>query len=135
MDFIVFSSIKGTDLVNITISYDISCQFSKKIWKRHSRLPPGLQIDPNIIRVSFAIPKFHLPAHHATCHTLYSFNYRFGAGLTEGEYIERDWSLTKAIAMATAEMASGHRADTVDDTCGFINFMKLVAMSKLTAYV
>lgn len=130
MDYILFSSIRGTDLRDITISYDISCQYDKKIWQRHNRLPRSLQLDPQLINVSFAIPKFHLPAHQSRCHSVYSLNFRRGAGRTDGEGIERDWSLTNEVSNSTKEMLAGHRSDTIDDTCGFINYMRSLAMSR-----
>ena len=119
MDFIVFSSIQTTILLFVLISYDIYCQWSKKLWtSRYPSFPPDLQLDLKRTEIDGVIPKFHIPAHKEGCHTIYSLNLRPGAGRTDGEGIERDWSAMNAAAKSTKEMSEGSRHDALDDFWG-----------------
>lgn len=135
MDFIVFSSFKASNITNLTISYDIACQFHKKLWQRHEHLPEALRVDRRKTKIKFAIPKFHLPAHHTACHTKFAFNFMFGAGLNEGEWVERDWSELNWLGNIVATMMTGRRQDTINDMCGFINFVKSLSMSTFTGFI
>ncbi|KAG2353833.1 hypothetical protein BDR07DRAFT_1454358 [Suillus spraguei] len=76
MDYIVFSALSAfpsTPIVNF--SYDIACQWHKKLWQR-----------------------FHIAAHIATCQTNFSFNWTPGVGRTDGEAPECGWSDINRIA-------------------------------------
>jgi hypothetical protein len=81
-------------------------------------LPSDFQLDLSKILVRFVIPKFHLPAHVQACQAPLSFNFCMGVGRTDGEGIERDWSMINPVTYSTREMTLGHRADTLDDHWG-----------------
>lgn len=134
MDYIVFSAIHacGAQWRNITLSYDIACQYFRNLWKRlqSSHFPKLLCPDPDRVEVKAAIPKFHLPAHEEKCHTLYSLNLQQGAGRLDGEVIERDWAKLGGAANSTKEMTSGAHHDTLDDCCGDMNYTKVKAMGE-----
>ena len=85
MDYLFFSSIAGTRLNKIVISYDIACQWGKHLRDRlQYTIPRNLHPPPDTDFEVF-VPKFHLPAHKPECHAPYSFNYAPGVGRTEGE--------------------------------------------------
>ncbi|KAG2115167.1 uncharacterized protein F5147DRAFT_743666 [Suillus discolor] len=64
MDYLVFSVLfTFTSLKVINFSYDITCQWHKKLWGRVPCLPPCLQPDLTGKIFCFFVPKFHLAAH------------------------------------------------------------------------
>ncbi|KAF9549685.1 hypothetical protein CPC08DRAFT_648139, partial [Agrocybe pediades] len=132
MDYVFFSSLKDTDLVETVVSYDIACQWSVKLWERMKLYPNWMHVDHrNRTMYRFLIPKFHLPAHVQACHTKYSFNFNKDVGRTDGEGVERGWSFSNPIATSTREMGPGSRRDTLDDLFGYWNWKKTV--NQLTA--
>ena len=130
VDFIAFSGIRWFKIQEIVISYDIVCQWHKRLVERLGLLPDNIQ--PSwISRVVFAIPKFHLPAHIDSCNRTFSFNLIKGVGRTDGEAPERGWSGMNGIAKSTAEMGPGNRRDTLDDHLGDANNEKVKELGKL----
>ncbi|KAF5313625.1 hypothetical protein D9611_010064 [Ephemerocybe angulata] len=114
VDYIAFSAIHWFKVLELIISYDIGCQWHKKLFERLAKLPKHLW--PTFLTLLIVlIPKFHLPAHVEYCNRTYSFNLTKGVGRTDGEAPERGWSRMNAIAKSTAEMGPGMRRDTLDD--------------------
>lgn len=131
MDYMFFSSLVGTELVEIVASYDIMCQYSIHLWDRMKTYPHWLHIDhENRTTFHFLIPKFHLPAHIRPCQTRYSFNYNRHVGRTDGEAPERGWAHANGLATSTREMAPGSRRDTLDDHFGDNNWSKITGIGK-----
>ncbi|EIW74480.1 hypothetical protein CONPUDRAFT_67415, partial [Coniophora puteana RWD-64-598 SS2] len=128
MDYLYFSSIRGTFVKRINTSYDIACQWWIKLWSRVSRLPTFLSFDPSGREFEFLVPKFHLSAHIAKCQISYSFNFTPGVGRTDGEGVERGWANINPVASSTKEMGPGNRRDTLDDFFGDWNWKKLVGL-------
>ncbi|KAH6888259.1 hypothetical protein BKA70DRAFT_1121889 [Coprinopsis sp. MPI-PUGE-AT-0042] len=92
--------------------------------------PPHLDPFWRRIRFFYYVPKFHLPAHVAACHTSFSLNYASGVGRTDGEAPERGWANTNELAYSTREMGPGSRRDTLDDNFGDSNWSKIVRMAQ-----
>ncbi|RDB18343.1 hypothetical protein Hypma_000426 [Hypsizygus marmoreus] len=130
MDYLFFSSIKDTELVEVVVSYDIVCQWSIKVWDRMRQYLHHMHVDHEGGRnFVFLIPKFHLPAHIMACQTVFSFNYNTGVGRTDGEAPERGWSHINPVATSTREMGPGSRQDTLDDHFGDWNWKKTTLMA------
>lgn len=127
MDYIFLASCVGTMLHLILISYDIACQWSINFFKRLAAptMPPALRI-PSKTVIKYFVPKFHLVAHEPKCHTPFSFNFARGVGRTDGEGIERNWSVLNGIAPSVSMMGPGGRWDTIDDFCNYSNWRKTV---------
>ncbi|KAF9463292.1 hypothetical protein BDZ94DRAFT_1321830 [Collybia nuda] len=129
MDYLYFTSLKDTPLVELVVSYDIACQWSVKLWDRMGQYPQHLHCGPSDKRsISFLVPKFHLPAHIMSCQTAFSFNFNLHVGCTDGEAPERGWSHINPVAMSTREMGPGSRQDTLDDHFGDWNWKKTTLM-------
>jgi hypothetical protein len=126
MDYIVFSALRDFKLRELGLSYDIACQWGQKLPQRLKHLPPDLQLDVNQVSIRYLIPKFHLPCHKLECQSSFSFNFRPGVGRTDGEGIERDWSIMNVAANSTKEMGEGCRHDTLDDYWGDWNYRKFL---------
>lgn len=128
MDYIVFSAIAHLPLLMLNFSYDIACQWHKKIWGRMHNLPDHIQLDRDGKVVRFFVPKFHLKAHVQSCQTTFSFNFNRWVGRTDGEAPERGWANYNRVASSTKEMGPGSRRDHLDDHFGDSNWKKSIAM-------
>lgn len=127
MDYLFLSSLRNNPVPSLVVSYDIACQWSKKLHTRCSVYPPN-EISQNNPDITFLVPKFHLPAHIEQCQIDYSFNLIPGMGQTDGEAPERGWAVANALASSTKEMGPGSRRDTLDDHFGDRNWDKTVQM-------
>ncbi|KAF8194573.1 hypothetical protein BJ912DRAFT_1030927 [Pholiota molesta] len=130
MDYLFFSSFKNLELVEVTVSYDIACQWSIHLWERMNSYPSWMHVDHmNRTTYQFLIPKFHLPAHTRPCQTKFSFNFNKNVGRTDGEGVERGWARINPLAPSTREMGPGSRRDTLDDHFGDQNWYKTTKMA------
>lgn len=127
-DYVVASVLRSLAVRNVIISYDIACKWSihhlQRIFDNHPDL------DVKNLQLSYLIPKFHLPAHGASCQTVYSFNYAKGVGRTHGETVEHGWANTNLTALSTREMGAGARHLVLDDTWSGWNWGKILGMGK-----
>ncbi|KAG1719215.1 hypothetical protein EDB19DRAFT_1648528, partial [Suillus lakei] len=130
MDYLVFSMITGSNVLDFNLSYDIACQWHKKIWNRLDSMPPNLWFDREKKHLRFFVPKFHLNAHVPTCQTRFSFNYSKGVGRTDGEASERGWANINQVATSTKEMGPGSRRDTLDDNFSDWNWKKVTMLGR-----
>lgn len=127
MDYLVFSAVAHFALLMFNFSYDIACQWHKKLWSRMSTMPERIRMNPESSTVRFFVPKFHLKAHVQTCQTAFSFNFTRWVGRTDGEAPERGWAIFNRVASSTKEMGPGARRDILDDFYGDSNWKKRVA--------
>ncbi|KAJ8494864.1 hypothetical protein ONZ45_g13093 [Pleurotus djamor] len=127
MDFIFLSAILSVALARVMVIYDIACQWKVNLPTRIPQLPQELQPSPDC-KLDFAIPKCHTPAHQASCQAPHSLNLKPGAGRTDGEGIERDWSVLNPAANSTRAMGPGSRHDTLDDLIAYHNWQKTTAL-------
>ena len=132
MDFIFVSAISDLTAKRLVISYDISCQWSKNLTTRLTKMEPAYRpdLDPSRRQVDFVIPKFHISAHGASCQTKYSLNFRPHMGRTDGENIERGWAWLNPASLSTREMGPGARQDALDDQWSFWNWRIVVALGE-----
>jgi Kyakuja-Dileera-Zisupton transposase len=107
-------------------SYDIACQWGLYLQDRLITTIPRHLHPPDDTLFEVFVPKFHLPAHKPQCHAAYSFNYALGVGRTDGEGIERNWSVLNKVAPSLSMMGPGGRWDTMDDVCNSWNWSKIV---------
>jgi hypothetical protein len=131
MDYFLLSTLRYREYKRLVISYDIACQWSRKLSTRcdiYPENPLSSSICPDIL---YLVPKFHLPAHISACQISYSFNLSPGVGRTDGEAPERGWAAANAIATSTREMGPGSRRDTLDDHFGDYNWCKITLFGAL----
>ncbi|KAG1794813.1 uncharacterized protein HD556DRAFT_1474044, partial [Suillus plorans] len=128
MDYLFFSALRHTVLDTLNVSYDIACQWHKKLWHRMSAFPISMHLSHAVKTISFFVLKFHLPAHIEQCQTSFSFNFKNGVGRTDGEAPERGWANINPVASSTKEMGPGARRDTLDDYFGDSNWKKVVRL-------
>jgi hypothetical protein len=130
VDFIFCMIMIRFILLMYVITYDIACQWSKKLDTRLQKTKLGRQATRGQ-KLVFKVPKFHLPCHQEECWGPYSLNYQPGVGQTDGEGIERNWAWLNLLARSLSVMTFGSRADTLDDVCNFWNWARMVNLCKL----
>ncbi|KAG2138229.1 hypothetical protein BD769DRAFT_1626642 [Suillus cothurnatus] len=120
MDYLFFSTLRHTSLQTLNVSYDIACQWHKKLWQRMTAFPISMHFDFVSKVIDFFVPKFHLPAHIEKC-----------IGRTDGEAPERGWANINPVASSTKEMGPGARRNTLDDFFGDWNWKKVVGLGTI----
>ena len=116
-------------IVEVIISYDIACQYSRNFRNRFDQLPAILLIPLHLV-ILFLIPKFHLPVHKEDCRFNYSFNFTKNVGRTDGEAIERLWSNLNHLSGSTMKMTRGSRMDALNFHLNDWNWKKTCKMGK-----
>lgn len=135
MDYIVLSSLKYEEILQLNLSYDVICSWAVNfIGRMQDNYPQDLKLSPKI-QIRYFIPKKHLPGHGAKCRTRYSFNWLPGVGRTHGETVEQEWSHINGAVLMTREMGSGARHAALDDHWGGWNWRKLVDMGKRLLFI
>jgi hypothetical protein len=130
MDYLFFTSLGQREATDLVVSYDVACQWSVNLWDQMKLYPPNLRLANDSLSVTFLVPKFHLPAHVATCQTGFSFNYTPHVGCTDGEAPERGWSHINPLATSTHEVGPGARRDTIDDHFSDWNWKKTTGLGE-----
>ncbi|KAF7291343.1 CxC2 domain-containing protein [Mycena indigotica] len=97
------------------VSYDIACQWMKKLVERLERLPPMM----------------HINGHLIICQIIFSLWLLLGSGMTDGEGIERPWSMIGGIAASTRVSGPGTRWDQLDDHWSFWNWQKTLGLATI----
>jgi hypothetical protein len=122
-------SLEGAKAIKrIVLTYDISCQFSKKLKERFTEEP--FVSTPNISHIVDMlvplVPKLHLDGHKSDCKYRYSLNYTKCCGRVDGEGIERAWAENKQIGSSAKEMNHGHRHEVLTAQFNDWNWMKML---------
>lgn len=117
----------------ISVSYDISCLWSKYlVWRAQNIYPPNMI---PFLSFFYLVPKFHISAHVPICQITYSHNYTPGVGRADGEAPERGWREANAVASSTKQMGPGSRTDALDDHFGDYNWRKISGLGKQVSIV
>ncbi|KAJ7768842.1 hypothetical protein B0H16DRAFT_1452770 [Mycena metata] len=131
MDFIVMSSLAGFDLMELTISYDVACQWQKNLLARIAKLPANMRPDFDVFMLQCGLPVWHVSSHEEECTNTNSLSFLQGVGKSDGEGIERLWAELNAFAYHTKNMGVGHRADTIEDKIDYHNFTKNLGQANI----
>ncbi|KAL1661534.1 hypothetical protein GGF50DRAFT_60884, partial [Schizophyllum commune] len=125
IDYVLCSVLSHLKSPLTTCSYDIGCQYMTNFYTRVEKLPSHIRPDPTA-DLSFCLPVWHGAIHEESCRAKNSLKYQEGVGRTDGEGVERIWSLFNALAYSTKEMGEGARHDAIEDKTDSVNFMKNV---------
>ncbi|KAJ7711507.1 hypothetical protein B0H16DRAFT_1480292 [Mycena metata] len=128
MDFILFCALLGFTLLWLTISYDIACQWQKTLLARISKLPEALQLPMKDIKWQCALPVWHAGSHEEDCRNTHSLSVKQGVGKSDGEGVERTWSILNPAAYHTKDMGIGNREDHLNDKIDSHNFLKNIGL-------
>ncbi|KAG1879205.1 hypothetical protein F4604DRAFT_1923360 [Suillus subluteus] len=75
MDYIMCSALLIFAMSMINISYDIACQWHKRLWTWMETMPEWLCPPHESSLIQFFMPKFHIQAHVNKCRKNFSFNW------------------------------------------------------------
>ncbi|KAH9884295.1 hypothetical protein C8Q73DRAFT_796288 [Cubamyces lactineus] len=134
VDFAVASGLQNVlGLLLLKMYYDIACQYMIHFLLRLLRFDELVEHFSSITsaklpEVQAAVPKYHVNAHESKCRSYWSPNFLPGCGREDGETLERQWSMTNALALRTKEMTAGHRHDTLNDHFSDLNVRKVHSM-------
>ncbi|KAJ7735174.1 hypothetical protein B0H16DRAFT_1731438 [Mycena metata] len=126
MDYIILSALLGFSLMLLTISYDIACQWKKNFPARHDKMPKALKLPLDQIELQCALPVWHAGSHNEDCQRDNSLSYKTGVGKSDGEGVERVWSVLNPAANHTKDAGRGQRVDGLEDKIDSHNFAKNV---------
>ncbi|VDB98544.1 unnamed protein product [Peniophora sp. CBMAI 1063] len=133
MDYVLCGALSYVKAASVTVSYDVACQYCKKLPDRLRKIRMGRVVWAGAQRffelasvgaVNYVVPKFHLYAHKVWCQIRLAFLWLRGTGLTDGETPERVWSGANPAAPALREMGPGGMSDMMDDMAGSWNWQK-----------
>jgi hypothetical protein len=128
MDYLFFSSIKGTVLTWLVSSYDIVCQWHIYLWEHMLNFPDELHFNHKNKKVTFLVLKFHLPAHVVACQTAFSFNLTCGVGHTDKEAPEWRWADINPLSAQTKQMGPASRCEMIDNHFNNWNHKKVIGL-------
>ncbi|KAJ6495718.1 hypothetical protein C8R47DRAFT_974024 [Mycena vitilis] len=124
IDYIVMSALRGFSLEQLTLSYDIACQWKKNLPDRMEKLPVSIQLALDEIELQCGLPVWHASSHDNACQDENSLSFLVGVGKSDGEGVERFWAILNQIAYFTKDAGMGTRADAVEDKIDAHNFLK-----------
>ncbi|KAF7293735.1 CxC2 domain-containing protein [Mycena chlorophos] len=129
MDYIFASMLRHIhQMLRKVVSYDIVCQWYKKIFERIKGLPVFLKVVLLRRFVRFVVPKLHILAHIAACRNKFDLNLVPGSGQTDAEGIERAWASAGGLSGSTKMMGPGARSDMLDAYWSFWNWTKVLGL-------
>ncbi|GBE83267.1 hypothetical protein SCP_0503150 [Sparassis crispa] len=130
MDYMFFSTLGIDAPHDVIISYNIACQWSKNLRKRHLIYESCLfQMEDH--EFIFLVLKFHIHTHQQSCQDSYSFHKTPHVAETDGKGVERPWSDSNMYSSSTKEMGPGLWRDFLDDAFADYNWRKICGMPTL----
>ncbi|KAJ7834491.1 hypothetical protein B0H13DRAFT_2426871 [Mycena leptocephala] len=130
MDYIVMAALAGFSLMLLTISYDIACQWKVHLVERTARLPAELRLPLDDIKLQCALPVWHAGSHNEDCRDANSLSFKPGVGKSDGEGVERTWSVLNPAAHSTKDAGRGQRADILEGKIDNHNYLKNVGQGE-----
>ncbi|KAF8949803.1 hypothetical protein BDZ97DRAFT_1609005, partial [Flammula alnicola] len=121
-----FNNMRTDQVLKIIVVYDINCQYSKNLCK-HVEAGRYLHFRPGLNLVA-GIGMFHVHGHQDVCYGRYAPRFIPGAGQSDGEVLERLFSILNGISTIARTMTLAHRTENVDAHMGDNNFKKIIDM-------
>ncbi|KAJ7432735.1 hypothetical protein FB451DRAFT_1155630 [Mycena latifolia] len=110
----------------LTISYDIGCQWKVHLPERNERLPKNVRLPLKDVQIQYGLPVWHAGSHNEDCRNANSLSLKPGVGKSDGEGVERVWSVLNPIAFSTKDAGRGQRADVIEGKIDNHNWLKNV---------
>jgi hypothetical protein len=124
MDYIVMAALAGFSLMLLTISYDIACQWKAHLAERTAKLPLEMCLSLNDIKLQCALPVWHAGSHNEDCRDTNSLSFKPGVSKSDGEGVERTWSVLNPVAHSTKDAGRRQCADTLEGKIDNHNYLK-----------
>ncbi|KAJ7143232.1 hypothetical protein C8R46DRAFT_1046246 [Mycena filopes] len=124
MDWILLCALLGFCLMWLTLSYDIACQWKKRLSERMEKMPPHMRLPLATMQLQCALPVWHAGSHDDDCNNANSLSVKPGVGKSDGEGVERTWAVLNPVSYHTKDMGVGNREDHLNDKIDNHNFLK-----------
>ncbi|KAJ7156559.1 hypothetical protein C8R43DRAFT_1125754 [Mycena crocata] len=124
MDYIVMSALLGFNLMLLTISYDIACQWKKGVKEHSKKLPKNLRLPFEDFTLQCTLPVWHAASHNEECQVENSLSFKPGVGKSDGEGVERVWAVLNPAAYHTKDAGRGQQVDVLEDKIDSHNHSK-----------
>ena len=129
MDYVFWASTYAEDILKIMVSYDVGCQWKIHLHERKKGMPTlFVPARDGVPEIEVSLPVWHGGVHNDECAMCESLRYKSGAGMVDGEGVERVWSTTNPRAYATREMHMNNRHASLEDHFDNQNFLKNLGM-------
>jgi hypothetical protein len=128
MDYVLLSTLIGTTIAMLVVSYDVACQWSINFASHLAVFPTAMQFNLSKMLFTTVITKFHILSHSPKCQSVWSLNFCHWMARTDGEVVEHEWLHINPVALSTKVMGPGSRHDTLDDHWGAWNWWQVVSM-------
>ncbi|KAJ7895585.1 hypothetical protein B0H14DRAFT_3426194 [Mycena olivaceomarginata] len=96
------------------------------VTERMPNLPQELHLPLDKIKVQYALPVWHVGSHNEDCQDENSLSLKVGVGKTDGEGVERTWSVLNPAAFSMKDSGRGVRADSLEGKIDNHNYLKNV---------
>ena len=117
-------------ITDVVITYDIGCQWGKNFSERLPKYSSAPSVDVKSANFRFAVPKFHIITHGASCQATFNLAYMDGVGMTHGEGVETIWAHSTSLAIWSRENGPCARHLILDDHWNGWNWHKYVGLGK-----
>lgn len=129
MDYIFWASTYTEDLLKIMASYDVGCQWKVHLLERKKGMPSMfVPAREDLPEIEVSLPIWHGGVHNDECAMCESLRYKSGAGMVDGEGVERVWSTANQRAYATREMQMNNRHASLEDHFDNQNYLMNLRM-------
>ncbi|KAJ7837463.1 hypothetical protein B0H13DRAFT_1912461 [Mycena leptocephala] len=92
--------------------------------ERNAKLPEDIQLPLGSFSLQCALPVWHAASHNEECKNANSLSFKPGVGKSDGEGVERVWSVMNPAAHHTKDAGRGQRVDTLEDKMDSHNHLK-----------
>ncbi|KAJ7083274.1 hypothetical protein C8R43DRAFT_1142719 [Mycena crocata] len=124
MDYIIMSALRDFNLTDLTLSYDIACQWKQTLPARMLKLPAEIRLPLGNIKLQCVLPVWHAASHNEDCQNTNSLSFKPGVGKTDGEGVGRVWSVLNPASFSTKDTSTGKRADVMEAKIDYHNHQK-----------
>ncbi|KAF9039648.1 hypothetical protein BDZ89DRAFT_1129259 [Hymenopellis radicata] len=122
-DFVLYTVLSRMGLKEVTVTYDIVCQYKKHFKERIDALPAALRC-LDIPELLWGLPVWHGNVHDVACEASESVKYKVGVGKTDSEGPERVWMVLNPMLYRRKEQHPGAHHDDIEDKINLHNFLK-----------
>ncbi|KAJ7188428.1 hypothetical protein C8R46DRAFT_1205581 [Mycena filopes] len=124
MDWILLCALLGFCLMWLTLSYDIACQWKKRLSERMEKMLPHMRLPLATMQLQCTLPVWHAGSHDDDCNNANSLSVKPGVGKSDGEGVKRTWAVLNPVSYHTKDMGVGNREDHLNDKIDNHNFLK-----------
>ncbi|KAJ7493142.1 hypothetical protein B0H11DRAFT_1911569 [Mycena galericulata] len=101
----------------------------KGLLERNAKMPRDIRLPLDKITYQCALPVWHAASHNEDCKENNSLSFKPGVGKSDGEGVERVWSVLNPASYQTKDAGRGQRVDVLEDKIDSHNFQKNIGQA------